>query len=269
VNELIVLHRHLLSARPGASLALALCVLVVIECVILGTFHLALLERQLAHNSSAALRLRLAADATLAFAAASWDEAAEDAIANHRSSTLWRGEPAQGISGVAVLHPVGGHAALLRAEVREDPPAAGVASAAALLLPPLLPPAFRPGQDLSDVAADSLLERLLHGLSTGPPAPGVLVLDDDSFIDDVVSGVVASMGDLRLAPGARVNGMVFVAGTLTIDSGAILTGAAVARHLSVGQGALVPDAEAAGTAVSAAGLRMPRPARGRSRIPAF
>jgi hypothetical protein len=258
----------ILRHRSGASLAVTLCALVLIECVILGTLHLALLERQLASSGAAALRLRMAADAALAVAAGGWDEAADRAHVRGADRVVWRGAAGTGIAGSVVMHPANSLTVLLRSEVWEESPGAGVASAAMLLLPPLLPPAYDPAVPLNAAATDSLIHRVLAGLAAGP-APGVRVLDDDAVIDGALAGVVVARGNLRLAHGAEVFGFVLAAGLLTIDDGASLTGAAVARYINAAGESFTEDPTAALAAAEAAGMRRLRPVPGRSRLPAF
>jgi hypothetical protein len=53
------------AARSGAALIIALIVLAVLDCVVLGTLHLAMLERRVAANVAAALALRLDAEAAV------------------------------------------------------------------------------------------------------------------------------------------------------------------------------------------------------------
>src|SRR5687768_6101314 len=81
------LHMHRaerLRARSGAALVFALLLLVVLDCVVLGTLHIALLERRTADNAGAALRLRFAAESAVRSAMARWP-AALDTITAHAS----------------------------------------------------------------------------------------------------------------------------------------------------------------------------------------
>src|SRR5690606_25841825 len=58
--------------RPGAALILAIVIVVVIQCLVVGTLHLAMQEHRLATNGATTLRLRLAAEAALRTAPDRW-----------------------------------------------------------------------------------------------------------------------------------------------------------------------------------------------------
>jgi hypothetical protein len=266
--------------RSGASLALALAMLVLIECVVVGTLHLALLERHLASSAATVLRLRLAAEAALADGSTTWPAAADSIVAGGPGIQLFDRLGDDGLRVTASLRCTVGRACIIRATAAEHPPGNGAATAAMLVLPPLLPPSLdyavlqaREGATGPDAAAhvNAVLMRLAAGQDRLSGRPGVVVISIDAAhgADSLpAAGFIFAAGDLRFPAGTRFTGAVFVDGTLTADAGAAVTGLVVARDL-FGGGLLVPDAAAARAVISAAGLQRPDPVPGRSLIPAF
>jgi hypothetical protein len=259
--------RAVLRLQSGASLVVTLCVLVLIECVIVGTLHIATLERQLASTGEALLRLRLAADAVLAVSLhAEWPAETDGTV-------LWQGEPVTGYSGTAVLHAAGDGVFLLRAVATEKAPANGAATAAMLVLSPVLPPSFdaahhlqQPGEWRWTAAGDSVLQRVLT-------APGIGAMSGtyefDESVDDDVAGVIIGRGDLRIAAGVNVRGVLLVAGVLSAEPGASVTGAVIAPAFLAAESQFKPDAALALAAIRAAGLLRARSALCRTRLPGF
>lgn len=271
-----------LRPRIGASLAATLAALILIECVILGTLHLAMAERRVASAATDLLRLRLAADAALAEAALLWPAAASD-LERGADLIVLDVPAANGLRTRAVLRHLGIGLYLLRATAADPPPGVGHAAATMLLLPPLLPPQFR-AQAAADAATamlaepgsplppdlDSVLIRALDGRHRLMARPGVLLLDDaNAVVDGPFQGVVLASGNLLLRAGARVTGVVFAGGTLTVEDGVTLRGAWLARALAVDGALRDTDTDAAEHALAAAGLRRPDPAPGRFRLPGF
>jgi hypothetical protein len=151
----------------------------------------------------------------------------------------------------------------------------GRATASVLLLPPPLPPDFAtPAEPLHGSAAsdgftaDSILRRL-----TGPGSHRALdrvrVLEHGARLDQDFDGVLLARGDLAAGAGARLHGMLFAAGTVTLEPGAMVRGAIVAAALQHAGGLFLPDTAAAAAAIRWAGLRLPAPLPGRSRMPPF
>jgi hypothetical protein len=266
--------------RSGASLALALAMLVLIECVVVGTLHLAMLERQLASSAAAVLRLRLAAEAALADASTMWPPAADSLVAGGSGIQLFDRRGRDGLRVTASLRCTVSGACIIRSTAAEPPAGNGAATAAMLVLPPLLPPLLdhavlhaRMGATEPDAAAHvhAVLLRLAAGQSRLRGRSGVVVMsmDADPGADSLPgAGVIFAAGDLRLPAGTRFTGAVFVDGTLTADAGAEVAGLVVARAVA-GSGLLVQDAAAARAVISAAGLQRSDPVHGRSLVPSF
>ncbi|HSJ26103.1 MAG TPA: hypothetical protein VK929_15605 [Longimicrobiales bacterium] len=262
--------------RSGASLAVALAALVLIECVIIGTLHLALLERRLVAGSADVLRLRLAAEAALAHAAATWPDAAESLPPDGRQLTVLDDISPDGVVLRASVQRIGPALYLLRSSASLPAPAHGQASAESLLLPPVLPPEFDaaewtdpPEHLLPASRADTLLLRVLSNLPYLESGARVRTLEPGASLAEVVDGVVVAAGDLRVTASGSVAGMLFVAGTLHLEDGARLAGAVIARSFLDDGAGFDPLPEVAQQATDRAGLGLPRPAPGRARIPAF
>jgi hypothetical protein len=278
LQQALLQHALLRRRRDGASLAITLAALILIKCVILGTLHLALLERQLGTGAIAVLRLRLAADAALATAMAAWPDDSDRLLLPGAAATGAAAESTDGLRVQASWQRVGPALYLLRAEAREPPPRAGVAAAAMLVLPPLFPPDFDPADWMAaagNAGADPALDSLLHRIRDGTPArlradpAAVLLLDADANFDGDFVGVLVARGDLTLAAGAAVTGAIIVAGRLTLAPGAAATGAILALALHDDAAGFSADPAVAEAAIRGARLHVAVPAAGRARLPAF
>jgi hypothetical protein len=261
------LARTVLRPRGGASLAVTLCVLILIECVVIGTLHLAMQERHLADAGIALLRLRLAADAAVA------EGLQADWAAEVDGTHLWQGEPAPGYSGRATIYSAGTGLFMIRGAASEPPPGYGLAISSTLVRPPVLPPSFDigrhlqpPGTAVHDAVADSVIHRVLAAGSLAE-TPGVFEVAQR--VDDDVSGVVIGRGDVRIASSVRVRGLFIVAGVLTLEPGAQVSGAVVAYRFDADASQFTADAVAAMAAVRSAALLRARPVRGRQQLPGF
>lgn len=129
--------------RPGTALLLTLLAVLVLDCVILGTLHLAILEDRLARNAGAALRLRLAAEGAARMAAAHWSEAAESLEPGGEPLLLLSGTAPDGDLHDVSLIRVNGGVFLLEATARQPAPGFGRRHASLLLKAPALPPSVR------------------------------------------------------------------------------------------------------------------------------
>jgi hypothetical protein len=260
--------------RPGLSLAATMVALIIIEIAILGTLHLALVERQVADTTVELLELRLAADGSLATAMTQWPHAA-DTLSRYAPAIPVIDEVRDGLRREVRLSRAGAGAWFLHATATSMTDGHGRATAGMLILPPLLPPDFATpaGPLLGSAAsggftADSILRRL-----TGQDSPRaldrVLVLEHGARLDQDFDGVLLARGDLAAGAGARLHGMLFATGTVTLEPDAVVRGAIVATGLLRAGGLFLPDTAAAATAIRRAGLRRPAPLPGRSRMPSF
>jgi hypothetical protein len=277
-----------LRPRKGGSLAATVIVLLVLDCVILGTLHLALLEGAMAGSAIDTLRLRLAADEGLAVAMAGWD-ARLDSLPPAGVSSI---ASVPGPDGVAVAVTAERRAPLvilLRATSSLPAPRFGRSAAALLVVPPLLPPGFDAGG--APVHAGGGVELGPEGVVTGPGGEisaaaeaiqritaaagllygrqGVVIQPGGSPVDASCAGLVLSAGDVTVQTGAVVTGLLVAAGDVRIEPGAAVLGAVLAGgHVHVA-GAIHFDGLAVTEAIAAARLAAPVPLPGRGRLPAF
>jgi hypothetical protein len=262
-----------LSNRSGISLASVLAALVLIQCVVAGLLHMAILERQVVAAGESSVRSRFAAETALARAAAAWPAAA-DTMRPAGSPLQLLDTHGHGYRLQASLHRLGSPLYLLRASAAEAR-GHGSATVAMLLVPPILPPSFVPGPFLREAPAgpgtpgDSVILRVataqhrLHGRT------GVVVLRHGEVVTGSLDGFIFAAGDLKLGPSARLRGILVAAGSVSAAPGAALSGALIARGLDAAAPLLIPDPAAAEQAVDQAWLRRPDRASGRYRIPMF
>ena len=272
-------------ARSGAALIFALLLLVVLDCVIIGTVHLAMLERRIADNATAALRLRVAAESIVRATLAAWPDALD---------TLRTGVPITGAHGVtadgyvqrASIERLAGDLFAVRGTAEET---SGTGRSAALLI--VTPPAFPPRSELATAAVSVRGTAQVSGsITAGPTAdcpanPSVALrvtaLDRLAMHEDAVDGDVAyypssddysvlipqairrlrghSGGELRIVSGdlhldAAFNGVLVIDGNLTIPAGVEVTGLILASGTVILEtGASVTGALHAGGDVSIPG----------------
>jgi hypothetical protein len=275
--------------RPsqGGSLVATVIVLLVLDCVILGTLHLAMLERAMAGSAIDTLRLRLAADEGLAVVIAGWD-ARLDSLPPAGVSPI---STVPGTDGVAVTVTAERRAplvVLLRATASLPAPRFGRATAALLVVPPLLPPGFSgdapiyaaggvefgpegvvtgAGGEIS-AAADAIQRitaaaGLLHGRE------GIVIQPSGSPVDMSCTAVVFSAGNVTIQAGAVMTGLLIATGDVRIEPGAAVMGAVLAGgHVHVA-GVVHFDALTVTEAIATARLAEPVPLPGRGRLPAF
>jgi hypothetical protein len=170
--------------------------------------------------------------------------------------------------------------------------------AAAIRLPADGPLLAAPGTVSGDVAAMDSTQSLVRDMarvraaaaaaataavSVAAMAPAAAVPAADAAASDPVlhfapadlrvtiamDGAIVIIGNLVLAAGAHIRGVVLVGGTLTLEAGSTIEGAAhVAGNAHVA-GLVRLDGCLVRGAAAAAALHRPRPFPGRSRIPAF
>jgi hypothetical protein len=129
--------------RHGSALAGAIVLLLVIECVVLGTVHLALTETRLASSTQLLLRLRLAAESAARQEAAYWRPDLDSLTVGARAADrmAWTGDVVTTRTSVERLSPA---LFLVRGSARIAPPRHGESGAALLMLAPALPVAAEP-----------------------------------------------------------------------------------------------------------------------------
>lgn len=122
----------------GAALVIAIVLTVVIECIVIGTVHLVILERRIADNSALALRLRLAAESTARLAAADWPPVLDSVHAGNPPVTILSARSVDGLDTYGTVERLGDAIYLVRAAAHQPAPHPGRAVAAILVLPPAL-----------------------------------------------------------------------------------------------------------------------------------
>jgi hypothetical protein len=266
-----------LRPRPGAALVFALLLLVVLDCVIIGTLHLAILERRTADNATAALRLRIAAESIVRAAIAQWPSV--DTLRVGMLLDAAHAITAEGYVQHASIERVGADLFFVRG-VAENPAGSGRASALLMVTSPAFPPAANfaaaavsgraaihvSGSVAAAAAAEcpnnpsiALRVTSLDLLSVSPDAlqgdvayfpPG----DDYSVL---IPAAIARLrghsgtdlrivtGDLRLDTG--FDGVLIVDGSLTLAPGVVVTGLIlVSGGVTIEPGAAVHGALQAG-----------------------
>jgi hypothetical protein len=189
--------RMLLSPhRRGSALLIAVLFLLIIDGVVLGTLHLAMLERRLATSIEVALRLRLAAEAAAAATLARW-HAGIDSLLPGDPPLLLEGSPTpDGMATQTQVEALEGGPFLVRAVAREPGPRHGVAAAALLVLPPPLPLAA--GAAAAALSAYELL-----------PGSGIVRATDDCPLDSMpVALRLADLASLGRASAMTVSGPI-------------------------------------------------------------
>lgn len=287
-----------MTSRPAAALPTAIVVLLALNCVVVGTFHIALLERRVAANAATALRLRLAAGSDAA-AHAALTNAAWDTLPIGRHLSLGIRTTTDGDRVAVTLRRLAVTLFLLRAEASLPTPLTGTAARSILLRPPAIPAHIDPAAaGVSSrslrvpgggavVAAEppscrtdaltvqppdsSLLAthiRRIHDLASLNPGHSIRIIDGDFTLAGSMSGILIATGNVDVVPGSNVRGVVIAGGTLHIEQGARVTGAAHAADAIVA-GVIEHDACAARSAIRAARLDLPTPAGARAWLPSF
>jgi hypothetical protein len=174
-----------LRARSGGALALALIVLLVIDCVVLGIVHLAMLERRLADNAATALRLRLAAESAARVAAVAWSPALDSLAPGGSAQLLLAVTDPHGVSATAAIERLSAVLFLVRTAARLPDPRPGRASAALLLVVPALSEAMDPAAAALTAATARVTPTgsidAGNGECTHDPVPAARLLRTDDF----------------------------------------------------------------------------------------
>ena len=152
--------------RSGAALVLALLILVMLDCIVIGALHLSLQEHRIGTSRSMLLRLRLDAESGARLALAHWSARIDSMpIGSQHRIAVTVGRP--GTADVQVER-LGEYLFLLHSTAAETQPRVARASARLLLSPPPLPPGIDPA------AAPLSAAGTVHVVSTGElrlPAP--------------------------------------------------------------------------------------------------
>lgn len=256
---------RLSARRPGGALLLAILVLLLIDCVVLGTVQLARLEQRLARNAATALALRLDARSAAEQAVAAWPIDFDTLRAGQRSGEMdivLR----QGTSASAYADALAGGLFLVQARVRGPMPGAAAASSL-LVLPPALPPGVEPapaalsarslqpasgtitGGGIDCLSSAGLALRVVVPVVAGPLVDGVVVaLHPDSSLHLLLPRLAAAATDadssvVRMHDGdLTLDGSL--AGVLLVTGGLRLRSGAAVRGLVIVGGSLVVDAGA-------------------------
>jgi hypothetical protein len=199
--------------RHGGALLLVLLFMFVIDALVLGTLHLAMLERRLAENATAALRLQLAARSAAATTLTPWHARFDSLTVNPVGIISATGHFADGVHVTTHVEALAGGIVMVRAEARELPPRYGAAHAATLWLPPPLPT----NHDAAAAALSAYAVQLENGGTVSAMA-----------VDSCTSGAAIRAAVLPVGGSGTVQGAVDLlpAGTLTRLLPALLTRAA-------------------------------------------
>jgi hypothetical protein len=159
----------LLRPRDGSALLLAVLVLLLVDCMVIGTLQIARLERRLAGAAVDLLTLRLEAEGALAVVVAEWPAMADSLAPGRPALRIAVEAAAPGHAADAELEALAGGVYVIRGRARREPPQTGAAAAAVLVLPPALPPS-------ADAAPAAVSAQALSGTGTvsAAAAPGCL-----------------------------------------------------------------------------------------------
>ena len=267
-------------ARPGMALLTTLLGVLVLEIVVAGAFHVAMQQRRIATAYTRGVQLQVAARSTLADALAGWSAIATDSLAVGATLPV-RDRTIGGVSSLATLRRVATGLFLLRAEARFAATGEAHAVAAILreyTLPEFLAGigavvvarsatvqgavggTAPPECDLPD-GAPAALPALLLPASSGTETfdhmevagldlsavsealPGVRVVRGDlSLAADLDETVLVVHGNAEVPPDVTFRGLLLVGGSLHLQPGARVLGAArVADSLVLVDGELRYD----------------------------
>ncbi|MEX1183646.1 MAG: hypothetical protein WEF86_10465 [Gemmatimonadota bacterium] len=259
-----------LKTRRGAVLLVALLILMMVSCLVVGTLHLAILERRLAGNVDTALRLRLAAENAARLSLQAWTPGLDSMSRGIPPMLLLNGTTTDRIE-YATTAERAGTAFLIRAEARRPPPSPARAAAALLVLPPPLPPGVpvaAAALSLGPAGLAPFIDRIIT--LGGAAAPDHMrVLHGPATLSQDFSGILLVYGDLIVQAGVRVRGLIVVGGRLDLGTGATVAGAAHALDVGGLDGEFTLDRDIVAELVDAARLRSAVPAPGRAWLPAF
>jgi hypothetical protein len=267
--------------RDGSALLLAVLVLLLVDCIVIGTVQVARLERSLAGAAVDVLTLRLEAEGVLTAVAADWPEAADSLSPGRPPLRIVIDGAAPGHAADAELEALADGLFLIRGRARREPPQTGVAAATALVLPPALPKS-------ADVVPAAVSAYTLTGIGTvsaaaapgcpHAPRPAALLVqqvaanqpDIDRMVDvlDPADALAAMLPRIlaaaAVAPGVLIGddvivedhmtGVLITRGDATLITGSRLDGLLIAGgSVRIDEGAVVHGAVHAGGAVTVDG----------------
>jgi hypothetical protein len=252
-------------ARSGAALLLVLLLLFLLDCIVLGSVHLAVVERRLAANVDTALRLRLHAESGVRQAAAVWNVAADTLPAGAPPLIMLRDTAPDGTARSATIQKIAEWSYFLRGDAMLPAPHRGRAAAALLLRPPALPPDVEPAAAAfsahatvrlnpgAQVAADGAAMQVHDMTDIEPFDPGqvdgevgwitretdvLAVFDRLATLFDPPAGARSRRFDAGLMLSEDFTGTLLVDGDLRVTAGVTVRGLVVVR------GGLVLEADA-------------------------
>ncbi|HEX6308345.1 MAG TPA: hypothetical protein VFZ69_09175 [Longimicrobiales bacterium] len=260
--------------RHGAALVMALLLLVIIECVVVGSLHLSLQEHRIGTNRAAALALRLRAESAVRRALGQWSTAIDSMTVGASSRIPLAAAPHTHVEVERIAHDL----FIIDAVAAEPAPRVGRTAARLLLRPPALPPHVNPA--LTPVSASGPVFVAAAGAVSAAAPPGCsvasapftirtpqpsavtiaagAVLDAPTGLlmsDDLTAafGRLAAFADSSYVARADTTvtgsaaGVLIVDGSLTLSSGAAFTGLLLVRGtLTIDPGAAVHGAVHAG-----------------------
>lgn len=248
--------------RRGAALVIALLLLVILDCIIIGTLQLSLQEHRLGANGSVLLQLRLDAESGLRRALAVWSLDIDSMLIGGEHSIA---VPRAGTGPVSVdIERLHDRLFLIRSVAAEPAPRAGRVAARLLVVPPALPPGTDPAP--APLSSAGIVRILPTGVIDPDAAPGcaagarahyaILMTDPLALIVDAgaqpgaapgslsrpsiaaaldrVTGLIAGSGTVGFATAdtviaADAAGALIVLGDLSIRGGATFRGLIIAR----------------------------------------
>jgi hypothetical protein len=185
--------------RRGAALVLALLLLVVLDCIVIGALHLSLQEHRIGVNRAMLLRLRLDAESGARLALAYWS-ARFDSL--HVGSQYRVAIPEAGGGRADVnIERLGDRLFLIQSIAAEPQPRAGRSSARLLVMPPALPDGIDPAAAPLSAASE------VHVLATG-------MLDADvsakcgAPAGAAYAALITGPTPLQADDGAQIDGMI-------------------------------------------------------------
>jgi hypothetical protein len=269
------------SRRSGAALAMALLAIIVLNCIVLGTLHIALQEHRIGANRVAFLQLRLDAEGGARRALSLWTADIDSMAAGGNFRLAF---PASATTGASVYaERLDDHLFLLESVAGEAAPRAGRAVARLLVRPPALSPLTDPAAapisaagTVRVTATGTVFSREVPGCGAVAPRYSILTPPFGVTIDPG-GAVDAPAGPLgprpligsfdRLAASARhlavegdsvisadADGVLIVRGNVTLTGDATFRGLLVVRDsMTIGPAAAVDGAVHTGAALTLQG----------------
>ena len=264
--------------RSGAALVLALLAIIVLDCIVLGTLHVALQEHRIGANRSTVLQLRLDAEGGARRALGFWTVEIDSM---HPGGSHRIRFPAMATAPAQVeIERIDERLYVVESIMTEPPPRVGRASARLLVHPPALPPGVEgapvpvsstgavhiaaTGRILATPPAGCDAVSPAHSISMAPSHP--LTVMPGAFLEAPAASpaqqpvLEAFRRIADLAPSLLIAADTIVAsdgdGVLLVDGSIGLTDTAAFRGLLVTSGSVTigPGASVAGAVHAAGGI---------------